>query len=71
MYPNLKKATLLLFFLIAFNANSQDKKLDSLKNILNTKVPDTTKLQVLANIVNSIESTCGMRGHAERIIIFI
>lgn len=57
MYPKLKKATLLLFFVIAFNVNSQDKKLDSLKNILNTKVHDTTKLQVLANIVNSVEST--------------
>ncbi|MDR6966723.1 tetratricopeptide (TPR) repeat protein [Flavobacterium arsenatis] len=57
MYQNIKKVTLLVFFLIAFNASSQDKKLDSLKNILNTKVPDTTKLQVLANIVNSVEST--------------
>lgn len=63
MYPNLKKAISLLFFLIVFTANSQNKQLDSLKNILNTKVPDTTKLQVLANIVNSVESTSKEYGY--------
>jgi len=57
MYRNIKKTALLIFFLVAFNANSQEKKLDSLKGILLTKVHDTTKLQVLANIVNSVPGT--------------
>lgn len=57
MRPIIKKITLLFVFLFALNANSQEKKLDSLKNILNTKIHDTTKLQVLANIVNSVPGT--------------
>lgn len=57
-----KTIALLVIFFITLNTNAQDKKLDSLKGILQTKVHDTTKLQVLANIVNSVPSTSSEYG---------